>query len=409
MKLSKENFEKLMEMSKDRILSRHRIKEVLGVSESKARAYRVMLENVSMLHDKELIYENVKLAKQRQRYQDSNRIERKSFREHARVENALEALNQAVISRFDDVKLNIKPVVSKLEKSSDIAIIQLADPHFNELVDMVDNSYDFDIASKRMQLYAMKAKSYLKSLNVKKIVFAMTGDMINSDRRLDEKLNMATNRMTAALIATNLIEYFILDLLDEFESIDVAYVTGNESRVDEFGFSDMVVTDNYDTSIFNMLKLIFRDTERVTFIKSDPVETVLGINGKNILLLHGTTIGRDTQKSIQQIVGKYAAKGIVIDYALFGHIHFANVTDLYARSGSLVGSNSYSDRGLNLVSKPSQNITIVRENGEIDGIRMELSNVKGVEGYPIESDLDAYNAKSASKLHKGYKVMEIII
>jgi len=36
-----------------------------------------------------IIDENVKLAKAKQKYQDVNRIERKSFRENARVENAV--------------------------------------------------------------------------------------------------------------------------------------------------------------------------------------------------------------------------------------------------------------------------------------------------------------------------------
>ena len=37
--------------------------------------------------DREVITENVRLAKQKQKNQDTNRIERKSFREHARLEN----------------------------------------------------------------------------------------------------------------------------------------------------------------------------------------------------------------------------------------------------------------------------------------------------------------------------------
>ena len=40
----------------------------------------------------ELLTENVKLAKQKQSAQDLNRIERKAFREHVRVENAVSNL-----------------------------------------------------------------------------------------------------------------------------------------------------------------------------------------------------------------------------------------------------------------------------------------------------------------------------
>jgi len=41
-------------------------------------------------HDRELLQFNVRLAKCRQALADTNRIERKAFREHARVENALQ-------------------------------------------------------------------------------------------------------------------------------------------------------------------------------------------------------------------------------------------------------------------------------------------------------------------------------
>ena len=235
----------------------------------------------------------------------------------------------------------------------------------------------------------------------------MTGDMINSDRRLDEKLNMATNRTTAALLGTKLIQYFIQDLASQFAEIDVVYVTGNESRAFEFGFTDLVVTDNYDTSIFNMLELIFEKSDQIKFIRSNPVETVIKINGRNVLLMHGTTLGAAAQGNVQKFIGKYANKGIVIDYVLFGHIHFCNIGDIFARSGSLVGSNTYSDLALGLITKASQNVHLIRKDGTINNLRIELQNIDDIEGYPIQKDLDAYNAKSASKAYRQFKVIEI--
>ena len=45
-----------------------------------------------VLLDKDIVRENIKLAKQKQSAQDVNRIERKSFREQARYENAIHNL-----------------------------------------------------------------------------------------------------------------------------------------------------------------------------------------------------------------------------------------------------------------------------------------------------------------------------
>tara|TARA_R100000329_G_scaffold54015_1_gene49346 strand:- start:145 stop:474 length:330 start_codon:yes stop_codon:yes gene_type:complete len=49
------------------------------------------------LADKDIIETNVRLAKQKQRHQDLNRIYNKSFREHARVENAVEEYNLQLV------------------------------------------------------------------------------------------------------------------------------------------------------------------------------------------------------------------------------------------------------------------------------------------------------------------------
>lgn len=392
------------------------VMKTFAIGEMEARRYIFVAENMEEIAgvfetDKELVEQNVRYKKQQQKFADLNRIERKSFREHARVENTLSALNEALINELKEISLSIPPINTQLSPNSrNAAIVQLSDAHFNELVDLPNNQYDFKVASKRLQKYAGEIKTILKPYGVNKIVFAMTGDMLNSDRRLDEKLSMATNRMKATMLSVKLIQNFINDLLNDFESMDVIYVTGNESRSgEEYGFSDILVTDNYDTVIFNILSLLYENVDRVNFLHTNPVETVITINGKNVLVLHGTTIKSDSQAGIQQIIGKYSAKGILIDYVIFGHVHFANITDLYARSGSLVGNNVYSDYGINLVTRASQNVHLIKENGQINNFRIELNNTDDFEGYEIEELLDVYNAKSSSKLYPGYKVLEIVI
>lgn len=411
--LSKEDFELIQKKDKRKKLSLTKIQELTDCPLKTAIVYRTLLDNAELITevftDKDLLKSNAKLVHQKQYQQDTNRIERKTQRDVIRLNNVIEAQNEAILKEFGKINFNIPSVISETTIiDGDQAIIQLADAHFNELVDLEDNQYDFEIAAKRMALFASEAKRVLRVYGVKKVVLAMTGDMVNSDRRLDERMSMATNRMTAAMLATNLIQYFINDLMAEFEKMDVVYVTGNESRVNpEFGFSDLVSTDNYDSVIFNMLRLVFRNAGNVNFIEGNPVEQVINVNGKNVLLLHGTTLGQAAQANVQKVIGKYAAKGTIVDYAIFGHVHFANITDLYARSGSLVGSNTYSDFGLGLASKASQNIHLIKKNGVINNFRIELQNTDDVSGYPIQSDLAAYNAKSSSKLYKSYRVIEV--
>jgi predicted phosphodiesterase len=361
--------------------------------------------------EKELIMESVKLAKKNIRLQDINRIERKTFREYARIENAIAEYNQELNELLKKESMSIKTIQFPEKEESSTVIMQVSDLHLNELVDLPNNHYDFTEASRRLQKYAETTKKVARLTGASSIIAAFTGDILNSDRRKDELLSMATNRSKASIIATKLLTHMILDLNGSGFNITLVAVTGNESRIDpDWGWGDFILSDNYDMAIFNMMKMMLNGKPGIKVVENeDPFEMVIRINGVNILMAHGTSINSDTQKAIQQITGKYANKGILIDYVIFGHIHFANITDLYSRSGSLVGNNIYSDRAINLITKPSQNLHIITAGGEIHNMRVELWRTVGYKGYPIKDDLDAYNAKATSNIHKETTIVKVVI
>jgi predicted phosphodiesterase len=346
-------------------------------------------------------------SKQLQRKTDELRVIKKEFRENARVENTLTALNEALITILTNQ--TYKPVTYEFrQEPGPVIIVQLSDLHFNELVQLPDNYYGFEVGAKRLQKYANKIHKLAEVYNAKSIVLALTGDMLNSDRRLDEMMNQATNRMKASVLASRILYHFIQDL-NHSGNVTILSVSGNESRIkEESGMSAYIMSDNYDYLIFNMLKLLFRDSKGITFIDGDPVEQVININGSNILIQHGTSI-KEGQAYMQQIFGKYAAKGILIDYAIFGHVHFTNITDIYSRSGSLVGNNVYSDRSLNLVTKASQVVHIVGSDGAIDSLKINLQYCDGFEGYDIKDDLTAYNSQSKFEARDKETIVQVVI
>jgi predicted phosphodiesterase len=238
---------------------------------------------------------------------------------------------------------------------------------------------------------------------------ALTGDLMNSDRRLDELLNQATNRSQATFLAVDILQQALQELNKSF-NISVACVTGNEGRVNkEYGWSPVIATDNYDFTIFNILKYICKDSQ-IEFIEGDPTELVVNVAGQNLLLMHGNCSLRHAalDKSINQVLGRYSMKGVKLDYIIMGHVHSASVGDNYARSASVAGANDYSDKGLNLTSRASQNCYIFYENGNRDGIKIDLQNVPK-KGYDIGDSLVAYNAKSVNKSRTKTRIMEIVI
>ena len=156
------------------------------------------------------------------------------------------------------------------------------------------------------------------------------------------------------------------------------------------------------------MEYLFNDSA-VKFIEGDPLEMVVEVAGQNLLCLHGNgSIKSGIETSINQIVGRYKMRGVGIDYVIFGHIHSARVGDNFSRSSSLVGANDYSERALNLSGRASQNCYVFYDNGNRDGIKIDLQNTIS-EGYNIDSSLASYNAKSAKKLKQGETVFRIVV
>jgi predicted phosphodiesterase len=356
--------------------------------------------------DKDMVLANLKLAKQKQNFQDSNRIERKAFREWARIDTTLTEITKEFIHLLKQNSFTISEQLP--EKSFDEsagAVIHLSDLHFNELVDLPHNQYNYKVASQRLKTFADKCKGLIDHHNVHHAVIAITGDILNSDRRLDELMNNAGNRTQAMFVAVDLLQQFIRDIASVCR-VSVVSVSGNESRVkDEHGMSDVMMTDNYDYAVHNILKHVLPD---IPFHSGDPAEIVFQVAGQNILACHGERFTGNIEKEINSTIGRYAQRGTRVDYVIFGHTHSARIGDSHARCSSMVGSNTYAERGLNLIGRASQNIYFFYENGNRDGFKVDLQN-PGCDLYAYNRTLEAYNTKSKDKLHKGEVVFQVIV
>ena len=326
-------------------------------------------------------------------------FERNMFNKKLREISSLEELNKELINALK----KLKPIEVRnhwyAESADGVGVIVLSDTHFNELIDISSNKYDFEIASKRLHKLANTAKKHFEANGVQKVAILGLGDFLNSDRRQSEYMNMSTNRSRAVVLAYHLLRQFILDIQSMFD-VSVAFQSGNESRVvgEEFDTSEELATYNYDFTLFNMLKISLGDT--VTFIDGSFGEKVVNINNSNILISHGVNIKADIEKSVAQTFGRYANMGITLDYMFVGHMHSSRVGDTYARCGSLCGGNSFSEGALNLTSKASQLIGIFYSDKSHNIMKVDLQNVDNVKGYDIIKELEAYNAKSVNKKNK---------
>lgn len=366
---------------------------------------------INVVDDKDIVGYNISLSKKHQKLQDTQRIERKAFREQARQDNALEELLIEVKSEFKHINKDIKTKKHKESSADCEGIIQISDIHFNEKVDDVaGNRYDFTVSAQRLRKHVLESIRIFKAYGVKRVWVMFTADMFNSDRRLDELLSNATNRAKALLLGYDIVRQMLLELNQHF-NVAIASITGNESRFDQIReMGNQRASNNFDFLLHEMLSEGLRDKKGFHFVHGDPTELIVEVNGQNILLIHGDNKHANNPfEMASKLMAKYSAKGINIRYVLSGHIHMAYISDYFARSSSTVGANAYSEKGLQLTSRASQNCYVVEKDGSIHGIKIDLQQADHVEGYNINKRLEAYNAKSADKLYEPVVIHQVTI
>lgn len=357
------------------------------------RSVREVLQTL----DLDLISHNVKVEAKNQRLMDSNRIERKHKREYLRSYNALEDYNKNVLEQLEQFSDSLQAVqIPTIKKNKEAkGVVQVSDVHGNELINLEHNKFDFNILSKRLYKYACSVIVLFKGHGITDVLVAFTGDLLNSDRRLDEKLNQSTNRAKATVLLQHIFTQFLLHLRQHF-NISVLSVLGNEGRVDdEMSFSDNVLSNNYDFSVISMIKekLNFAGVD-ITFLSIDKTVEIVDIYGQKWMFTHDLSKSTKTEKGTLAVIGGNYVSGTKVDYIVCGHIHSTLTADYSARSGSLSGSNGYSEVSLGLYGRASQNVFIAFPDGKITS-RVDLQEY-GEEGYDIVSRLEAYDAVSSS-------------
>lgn len=342
-----------------------------------------------------------RLAKNKQRSQDVTRVERAMFRNTVRACNMVEELNESLIDLLNDrrdvMSENVRPPIITKDDGSKVGVVQISDLHFGELVkETLDNRYDLEIASKRLHKFIDRTKRLFKADDITDIAVFMTGDMINSTRRISEITTYADARTKVVFNAFLILGAVLEDLYEDF-NVTVAHVVGNESRLSEyFDTTNYLVSDNFDLLLYQMLKHT-HEKQGLSFIfdQSNPMEQVVDVNGVNFLLVHGNghkglSQTNKIESEVEKIKARYANSGVMINYVLCGHIHSTYIGNNFARSASTVGSNAYAERQLNFTSKASQNSFVVHTDGTIDGYMIDLQKYDGYEGYDFDKDSVMY-------------------
>lgn len=289
---------------------------------------------------------------------------------------------------LDDVEINIPPLAydppTKFNSQPTKAVVVITDWHIGATVNnMKGNSYNFEIAQKRITKYMNKVIEYCDQFNINDITVACIGDMVEhvNMRNVNQSYEAEFPLAKQIVNATKLITKFIVNL-SEFVNVDIFCIAGNHDRF-QGNKADMIDTDNamyvIAENIKNTVELL--DLPRLNFIEVDEefnYEHVLEMNGKKIKFVHGDMERKaDGSKLDKHIV----ADEEFYDAIVMGHFHYFEVIErnygrMEIRVGSPMGRNSFS-RKFKANSDAGQAMLVVTEE-DILPIRVSLQEYEDI-------------------------------
>lgn len=309
--------------------------------------------------------------------QDILREITKYKRELTRTAVLAEELRNTII---DDVDFTVPHYIynSKIvRESKNKGILIITDWHIGMTIDnCYGNSYNYEIANKRIDKLIQEAIGYCELYNITSLNVIGLGDWIehiymrkNQSQDCEFSLSMQIAK------ATKLIFKVIISL-SEYVNVTYGGIAGNHDR----GHGDKNQSfddDNANVVITEGIKDLINlvDTDRITLLDLDGTEEEINLelNGKKLKFTHGHNEWGKKKDKIKDFISMSEE---FFDIWVHGHLHnFYIQEDDHSRMivgiGSLQGRNSYA-KALGSATDASQAFIVIREDGEVLPLRIGL-------------------------------------
>lgn len=280
---------------------------------------------------------------------------------------------------LDDVVFNIPHYVyaPELKSSRNRAIVTLTDLHIGSLINnCMGNSFNLEIASKRLKSYLNKVIDHCKTYDIKEVDVVGLGDFVeHTYMRYKQNEETELKLSQQILHATRLIIEFIVGL-SEYVNVSYEAIAGNHDRLQgdkDISYDDDNVSVIINSNIKTFIELT--NSKRIKFIETEDGATEINkvINGKRIKLVHGHLDEGDKKDRLKSYISMLNE---FTDVLIYGHLHNFKVEDsdngrMTIGIGCLSGKNSYSKK-LKCATNASQAMIVVTENGDIYPLRIDL-------------------------------------
>ena len=272
---------------------------------------------------------------------------------------------------FSKIKFNYQPLKNTNKKM----IVCLSDLHIGALIDNEFNTYNFEIATKRMEEYMSKVLHECESNGIREVYVMNLGDVIEHPYMHNLAYSCEFTLSEQIAMTSDLIIKFLIGLSEKVE-VTVAGIAGNHDRLNENKNANLD-GDHAVKGVNKAIQSFIQNAKakRIKYEQALDYEHSIELNGRKFKFIHGDLDGINDLN----ILAKHSSlDGIDYDMIIMGHYHHFKLVELgfdkfMACFGALKGADNYAVKNRKL-SAPSQGIVIVDENGEIEVKRVKLAS-----------------------------------
>lgn len=291
---------------------------------------------------------------------------------------------EEIVKEFNNFKVTLPKKYDPYNEgryySKNKAIITLTDLHIGEVInDVYGNSYNYEIAKKRMQLYLKKVIKNGLMYQVETVNVAGLGDFVEHlYMRAKQSRNAEFGLAQQILKASELIIEFLIGLSEVFD-VEYSGIAGNHDRLQ--GDKDLNFDDDNANVIINYninTAIQFINSDRLKYIPTEDGATEMNIeaNGKKIKLVHGHL---DNGNKKDKMKGYISMQNDFFDCLVYGHLHHYHVEDsdhgrLAIGVGCMSGRNDYG-KHFSAATNASQMMLIISGDGELIPLKVDLQIV----------------------------------
>lgn len=258
---------------------------------------------------------------------------------------------------------------NRIEISNDNKlIVHCGDWHIGYVIkDYKNNSYNYEIAKKRLGKLKEEIRNTCNLYNINHIVLVHCGDHIeNCYMRENQGYECEFDLSHQITYASKLLFSFANELsqLDCGKNVDIISVGGNHNRLNKSKEAN-IEGDNANVIICENIKTYIElcNNDRLRLIETDYKDdtSILNINGLNIKVMHGDNRPNDCKKVFDS---EQTMDNEKYDLILMGHYHNFNIKSqnnggYVVTCGCLFGYNPYSVKKMACNTNASQNLIVV--------------------------------------------------